>query len=231
LDNLKRPVIVAVIAMRVMQVTVDEIVDVVAMRHGFVAAAWTMNVIGAVTAAAMVRRADGGVLVTDIDRMLVDMIAVRMMQMTVVQIIRVIAMADRDMAATRSMRMIVVGMMGKFALCHDEILLSVLFAGMCNGVLDKIEHMPVGDRIDRGLALFAPCDQTGLQQHLEPCRNRSDLVALQSGEIADIALPGRKDEESLQACRIRQRLEHTRRVFQLLPVDGCHSNISTLYRT
>ncbi len=57
------PVVVAVIAVRVVQVAIDEIVDVIAVRHGFVSAARAMDVVGSMTGAAVVRRAPVGVRV------------------------------------------------------------------------------------------------------------------------------------------------------------------------
>lgn len=42
--QLDRPVIVAVVAMWMVQVAVDEIVDMVTVRHGFVAAAGAVDV-------------------------------------------------------------------------------------------------------------------------------------------------------------------------------------------
>lgn len=44
-------------AVRVMEMPVDEIVDVVAMRHRFMAAAGAMLMTGLVTGAGMIRRA------------------------------------------------------------------------------------------------------------------------------------------------------------------------------
>jgi len=49
--------VVAVIAVRMVQVTIDEIVDMIAVRHGFVAAARSMDVVGRVPRALVVRRA------------------------------------------------------------------------------------------------------------------------------------------------------------------------------
>ncbi len=43
-DDLQRAVIIAVIAMRMMQMAIDQIIDVVAMRHGLMAAAGAMDV-------------------------------------------------------------------------------------------------------------------------------------------------------------------------------------------
>lgn len=109
--------IVAMITMRMMQAAVHQVVCVIPMRDGFVAAAWTMDVLGIMTRAA----ARAGVRVggTDLDHMLVDVILVGMMQVTVMQVIDVIAMLDCGMAAIRS---VLVGMvvMDGAVMCHDR---------------------------------------------------------------------------------------------------------------
>jgi hypothetical protein len=65
-------VVVAVIAVRVMQVTIDEIADVVA---GFMTTAGTMLVVLIMAAATVLRRAAVGIGRCDLDHMLIDMIA------------------------------------------------------------------------------------------------------------------------------------------------------------
>jgi hypothetical protein len=57
----ERTVVVAVIAMRVMQVPVDEIVDMITVRHRFVPASRPMYMPRLVTLAAVFRRATVGV--------------------------------------------------------------------------------------------------------------------------------------------------------------------------
>lgn len=100
------------IAVRVMQMAVDEIVDVVAMWHSIVAASGAMLMTGLVAGALVVGRTLVGVLARHLDHVLIDMIAVHVMQVAVMQVIDVIAMTHCSMAATRAMLMCVIGMMG-----------------------------------------------------------------------------------------------------------------------
>jgi hypothetical protein len=58
-------VIVAVITVRMMQMTIDDIIDMVAVRHRLVPAIGTMLVANHVSAAVMVGRAAVGVFRTD----------------------------------------------------------------------------------------------------------------------------------------------------------------------
>ena len=109
--------IVAVIAVRVMQVAVHEIVDVIAVRHCFVPTARTMLV-----SAADIRRAALGIGRTDPDDMLVDMVAMHVMQMPLVKIIDVSVMAHGRMAAAGAMLMRVIRVMFRRTGGHDRLL-------------------------------------------------------------------------------------------------------------
>ena len=72
--------IVAVTVVRVVQVPVDEIVDVVAVRDGFVTAPRSVRVPGLVPGASVVGSAALRVVVVDRDHVLVDVVAVDVVQ-------------------------------------------------------------------------------------------------------------------------------------------------------
>jgi hypothetical protein len=106
-------VIVAVVAVRMMQAPVDDVIDVVAMWDCLVPAA------GAVHVAALLARGDAlvaavGVGLADLDHVFVvvqfAVDLVRMVQVAVVEIIDVVTMADGLVAATGTVLVIVVGM-------------------------------------------------------------------------------------------------------------------------
>lgn len=117
--------IITVIAVRVVQMAGDEIVDVIAMRNRFVAAAGAMNVSSIMSGAAMVGRATIRVPVAHLNPMLVDMIGMRMVKMAIVKIIDMASMPDGNVAAAGSVRVVVVGMMRKVASGHFDILPQV----------------------------------------------------------------------------------------------------------
>ena len=98
--------IVAVIAVRMVQPAVHKIVDVVTMRHRLVSAARAV-LVGAVRFRRAVHRVCRG----DLDDMLVDMIIVHMVKMTIVQIIDMAVMTYRSMSAVRAVNVSVIGMM------------------------------------------------------------------------------------------------------------------------
>jgi len=100
-----RPVVIAVVAVRVMEVAVDEIVEVVAVRDGRVAAVRAVDVLGVVAAAAMIGRAGVGILRRHGNRVLLDPAPFLMMQMAVVQEIDMPLVLDRRVPATGAMLM------------------------------------------------------------------------------------------------------------------------------
>lgn len=102
--------IVAVAVVRVVQVTVDEVVDVIAVWHRLVTTICTMHVIGGVRAAGVGRSARGGVGGVDRDGALIDVAVVLVMQMSVMQIVDMIAVLDGGVTAGRTVDVIVLGM-------------------------------------------------------------------------------------------------------------------------
>lgn len=100
------------IAMRMMQVAIDQIVDVIAVGHRLMAAAGAVDMARFVPGAVVVGGAGIGVRRADLDHMLVDVIPMRVMQVTVMQVIDVIAVAHGGMAAARAMLVVVIFVMG-----------------------------------------------------------------------------------------------------------------------
>jgi hypothetical protein len=105
-------------AVRVMQVAVNEVIDVVAVRHRFVAATGTVDVLLGVPSASVSRRAGAGILARHVDRMLYDLVAFVVMQVAVVQVIDMIAMLDARVSAVLAMLVVVVVMMSHVSLLH-----------------------------------------------------------------------------------------------------------------
>jgi hypothetical protein len=85
---------VAVIAVRMMEVPVNEVIDMVTMRHGGVPAAFTMHVRGIVSAAAMTGGAVGGIGRGHGEVMLFDPAPVGMVQVPIMQIVHMIVVLD-----------------------------------------------------------------------------------------------------------------------------------------
>jgi hypothetical protein len=104
-SNLYRAVVVAMVAVRVMEPAIDQIVDMVAVRHCLVSTTWTMLVLAVVLrlrsellATIRVRFANG-------ENMLLDLFALLVTQMTVVQVVDVAVVFNRRVTATRAVGM------------------------------------------------------------------------------------------------------------------------------
>jgi hypothetical protein len=105
LRALKSSVVVAVAVVRMMEMVVDEIIRVSVMRHAIVAAVGSMHVGLVVSAAGVTGRARGLVAGARLDRMLIDVVAVQVVQMAVVQVIGVTVVSHRRVAAIGSVCM------------------------------------------------------------------------------------------------------------------------------
>jgi hypothetical protein len=102
-------VIVAVVTVPVVKVVGDPVIHVITVRHHLVAAAGAVHMTCVMPTALMVGSAAIGVLAWYLDRMLVDVTFVRVVEVTVVQIIHVATVAHRGMSAARPMLVSVVG--------------------------------------------------------------------------------------------------------------------------
>ena len=105
-NDFHRAVVVAVVAVLVVQAAVYDVVGVVAMRHGFVAAAFAVNMAGTglhgVAAVGV-----GGVY---IEAVFVVVAVVFVVQVAVVDVVDVVAVFDGSVAAAFAVNVLVVGM-------------------------------------------------------------------------------------------------------------------------
>jgi hypothetical protein len=125
-------VIVAVPVVRVMQMPTHQIVDVAAMRDRLMPAVRAVHVRGVVLAAVMPVCAVGWVLRPDLERVLVYVVAVRMVQMPVVQVVDVTLMLHGGMPARRAVLMLVASMDVVLGIVHgtdDKPVIAVLSNG------------------------------------------------------------------------------------------------------
>ena len=97
--------VVAVIAMAMVQSSVHQIIGVIGVWYPFMATTWPM-----IMRAARLRGAVHGICRAHGQRVLVDMIPMNMVQMAIMQIIDVTLMANRRMPAIGAMPVSMVGM-------------------------------------------------------------------------------------------------------------------------
>ncbi|KWF36867.1 hypothetical protein WL88_01400 [Burkholderia diffusa] len=151
--ELYRAVVITVVAMRVMKAAVDQIIDVIAVRYSLVPATRAVHMTRLMVTA--VRRTFVRIFRADLDLMFVDMIAVRMVQVAIMEIVYVVAMLDCGVTAVRAMLMVMVSMMGFVAGAHAYLLCSRDRAKASNGRLFTIHRRgsrkdePAGSRLFR----------------------------------------------------------------------------------
>jgi len=95
--------VVAVRAVRVVEMLADEIVDVIAVGNLLVTAIGAVNVSGLVLAAGMLGCAVHRVGFADLQDVLIHVVMVRVVEMPVVQVVEVVPMRDRRVPASGSM--------------------------------------------------------------------------------------------------------------------------------
>lgn len=101
-------VIVAVSAVGVMEVAIDEVVRVIAVGDRIVPAARPVHVRGIVCLAVVIRGARRWVFGADREGVVVDVISVSVMQMAVVQEVLVTVVLDGLVTAVRAVRVVVI---------------------------------------------------------------------------------------------------------------------------
>lgn len=95
------------VAVRMVQVAIDQVIRVVAVRHLRMAAIGAVDVARRMSAALMVGRAGVRVNGIHFEHAFVDVVAVGVMQMAIVQIVDVPVVFDRQMAAIGTVRVFV----------------------------------------------------------------------------------------------------------------------------
>ena len=112
--------IVAMVAVRMMQMAIDQIVHMVSVGHRFVAASRSVHMAGVVTTAAVLRCAPVGVGCGDLDHMLIHVVTMDMMEMPIMQIVDMAIVIDGSMPAIRAVHMRVIAMLG-IGTCVSDI--------------------------------------------------------------------------------------------------------------
>jgi hypothetical protein len=110
--------VVAMIAVRMMQSSVHEVIDVVAVRYGFVTATRAVGM----PRTSHVRRALRRICLADRQHMLIDVVAMRVVHVAIVQIVDVPIVTDRGMSAIRVMLVMVIGVVRFVAGGHGFLL-------------------------------------------------------------------------------------------------------------
>jgi hypothetical protein len=108
-NHRQRAVIVAMIAVRMVQVSVDQIISVITVWNRLMTTAGAMSMRRLMVAASVLRRAAIRIRGSDFDHVFIDMTVVHMMQVAVVEIIDVAVMSNRGMTAARPVHVWILG--------------------------------------------------------------------------------------------------------------------------
>ena len=102
--DLQLTVIIAMVVVRVMQVILDQVINVISVWNRLVPAVRAMNVILVVPSTVVVRSAVGRIGAAHVNPVLVDMITLNIVQMAIVKTIDMAIVLHRRMPAGRTMR-------------------------------------------------------------------------------------------------------------------------------
>ena len=142
---LHRPVIVAVIAVGMMEVPVDQVIDVVAVRNCRVAAVGTVLVPLVVFAASMLGRACGRIGRADGQLVFFNLPAIHMVQVPIMQVINMVVVQDPRVSAVRSVLVLVSFVMsghGQFPFCEISPA-RFQFVGVRQRIQNQVGDMPI----------------------------------------------------------------------------------------
>jgi hypothetical protein len=153
-------VVVAVVAVDVVQMAVDQVIDVVAVRHRLVAAAGTVLVLLGVVAAAVLRRAAGRVLLAYFELVLLDAGLADVVQVAVVQVVHVVLVVHGGVAAAGTVLVTVVGVggHGQYSFLRGMGWAGVQLGGVGQGIIEQIGNVPIGQGIKQVRPLAAAPD-------------------------------------------------------------------------
>lgn len=110
--------IVTVVTVRVVQMAIYQIIHMITMRNGLMTTTRPMFMFGGMSAAVVLGRALGRIGRVNREYMFVDVIAMHMMQMTVMEVVHMVVMFDRGMPAASLVFVFMVRML--FTTRHND---------------------------------------------------------------------------------------------------------------
>ncbi len=92
--------IIAMVAMLMMQTPLDKVIDMVAMRHSFVTAARTMDVTGLMSLMTVLWGAAVWIYVGHLNHVNPGVVAVRIVKLAITEVVDVVSVSDSYMTAS-----------------------------------------------------------------------------------------------------------------------------------
>ena len=110
--------VIAMTIVRMMEMSIDQIINMVAMRNCLMSTVRPMHMLRRVSGAFMLRRAVLRIGRGYANHMFIDMAFMRIMQMAIVQIINMVFVHDTGVAALGPMRMIMIFVLPRGTMAH-----------------------------------------------------------------------------------------------------------------
>jgi len=167
LNNLDFSMVVAMTIVWMVQMPIDQIIDVVAVRNRWVSASRPMHMVGAVARAGMPPGATGRIFAGNLDDMLFHLaVGSGVVQVSIVEVIDMAVVLDSSMATAFAMNVVVVAMMmshdySSFLLSSRKIdwdgsaMGATGVTAVCHSIFNQRGDMVVGQRIIDVFALTA----------------------------------------------------------------------------
>jgi hypothetical protein len=180
LCHLNLTVVVAMVAVRMVQVALYQIIDVVAVRNRLVATTRAMFVRLLMAAAGMVRCTARGIRPVHFQVVFLHTALTHVVQMAVVQVIDMGIVVDGRVAAIWAVLVVVLCVMG----CHGSFRSflggwrrdRVQFSGMGQRIEQQIDNVPIRQCIINVVALAPPNDEPLAAEQPKPLRDRRKLL-------------------------------------------------------
>ena len=217
------------LAVRMVEVSADEVVDMISVGHHFVAAVVRMFVRGMVLAAGMVGGAPLWMVVAYADRVLFDGAVGRdVVQMTVVDVVAVPFVCDSGVAAVVTVDMGVVGvghrgLSGSFC-SIGTLRVVVQVIDVIEHGFDEFSHVVVGEGVEDVLAVATRGDDAAIAQCAKPLGDGRFVGSGRCDQLGDTDFALRDQFDEAQASRVGDGLQQVGGSADGVGVAACGSD-------
>ena len=193
--------VVAVVSIRVMQISIHQVVDMISVRNSLMTAIGAMLVICIVSIAVVTTGAVGGIRGVDLELVLINVTVVERVKVSIVQVIGVVVVNNRGVAAILAvlMRMVLVDLVlirHRCLSCEERQEARVigcrgcgwLLGRVCQTVEDQIQHMLISQKVENVFPVAATSDDVVRAENPKPLRDDGDRLTLKLRQLGNAGL-------------------------------------------